>query len=149
MGLHCVGFCLIEGKSVALGGLLDFFNSYSVCWSPTARIKFSIPSCTGLNRKGWETGRVKLHHLIRTDGFCIWLWIGFTQRWLKIRIYGSGEASTFGNLIPGLFGRQLQKRFLQRRHFQQQWQQLVWHCFFKLYLIVAIVEWNIALFFSS
>lgn len=52
MGLHCTRFCLMEGKSVSLRGLFDFFTSSSVCWPPTSRIKFSIPSCAGLNRKG-------------------------------------------------------------------------------------------------
>lgn len=34
-------------------------------------------------------------------------------------VCASGETTEFGNLIPGLFGGQLQIGFLWRRHFEQ------------------------------
>lgn len=124
----------MEGKSDALRGLLYFFNSYSVCWSPTSRVKFSIPSCTGLNRKGWETGRAKLYHLIRTD---------------VLEFMVQGKLQYLEILFQAYYEDNYRTDSCEGGIFNNSDSNIIWSCLFKLHLIVATVKWNIALFISS
>lgn len=147
MCLHCIGFCLLEGKSPALSVLVDFFNSYSDCWSPTSKVKFSILSLIGLSRKGWEMGG-NLHRLIRTDGFCIWLWINFIQIWQKIEFM--------------VWGKLQYLEILFHMYLEDSWNEDAFdggtfnagdQCCLRLAPYIAFdcsnIEWNLALFTSA